>query len=46
MTPKEELIQIVEQLPDEVVQALLKLFQVLQRQKSFSKEIVDPPDID
>ncbi|NDJ20027.1 hypothetical protein GS601_22575 [Myxacorys almedinensis A] len=32
MTPKEELIQAIERSPDEVVQALLELLTVLQRQ--------------
>ncbi|MGG6270031.1 hypothetical protein ACQ4M3_32070 [Leptolyngbya sp. AN03gr2] len=34
MTPKEELIQAVEQSPDNVVQALLELLKVLQSQNS------------
>lgn len=34
MTPKEELIQAIEQLPDELVRALLELLKVLKRQES------------
>jgi hypothetical protein len=34
MTPKEELIQVIEQSPDELVQALLELFRVIQRTRS------------
>ena len=32
MTPKQELIQAIEQSPDELVQALLSLLKVLQQQ--------------
>ncbi|XQQ06917.1 MAG: hypothetical protein EDM05_58510 [Leptolyngbya sp. IPPAS B-1204] len=34
MSPKEELIQAIEQSPDELVQALLELLRVMQRQQS------------
>lgn len=34
MTPKEELIQAIEQSPDDLVRALLELLMVLQRQQS------------
>ncbi|NCJ06555.1 hypothetical protein GS597_08545 [Synechococcales cyanobacterium C] len=34
MTPKEALIQTIEQSPDDLVQALLALLKVLQRQQS------------
>ncbi len=34
MTPKEKLIQAIEQSPDELVRALLELVRVLQRQSS------------
>ena len=30
MTPKEELIQVIERSPDNLIQAMLKLFQVMQ----------------
>jgi hypothetical protein len=34
MTPKEELIQVIEQSLDELVRALLELLRVMQRQQS------------
>ncbi|BAU40284.1 hypothetical protein [Leptolyngbya sp. O-77] len=34
MTPKEELIEAIEQSPDELVRALLELLRVMQRQQS------------
>jgi len=34
MTPKEELIQAIEQSPDELVRALLELLRVMQQQQS------------
>lgn len=34
MTPKEELIQAIKRSPDELVQVLLALLQVVQRQQS------------
>jgi hypothetical protein len=34
MTPKEELIQVIERSPDELVQALLELLKLLQRQSA------------
>jgi len=34
MTPKEELIQAINRLPDDLVWALLELLKVLQRQRS------------
>jgi hypothetical protein len=34
MTPKEELIQAIEQSPDELAQALLELLRVMQKQSS------------
>lgn len=34
MTPKEELIQVIEQSPDELVQTLLELLRVIQRTRS------------
>lgn len=34
MTPKEELIQAIEQSPDELVRALLELLRVMQLQQS------------
>ncbi|NCJ08280.1 hypothetical protein GS597_17560 [Synechococcales cyanobacterium C] len=34
MTPKEKLIQAIEQSPDELVRALLELVRVMQRQSS------------
>lgn len=34
MTPKEELIQAIERLPDDLVGVLLELLKVLQRQRS------------
>ena len=30
MTPKEELIQVIERSPDNLIQAMLKLFKVMQ----------------
>jgi hypothetical protein len=38
MAPKEELIRAIEQSPDELVQALLELLRVMQRQQ-FSEEL-------
>lgn len=40
MTPKEELIQAIEQSPEELVQALLELLRVMQRQQS--SEVLPP----
>ncbi|NDJ16893.1 hypothetical protein [Myxacorys almedinensis] len=39
MTPKEELIQAIERSPDDVVQVLLELLKVLQRQRSAEVEL-------
>ncbi len=41
MTPREELIQAIEQSPDEMVRALLELLKSLQRQRSDGVELSD-----
>jgi hypothetical protein len=45
MTPKEELIQAVQQSPDNLVQALLELLKVLQQQPPKSEELTQPKTV-
>ena len=40
MTPREELIQAIEQSPDELVRALLELLQVMQQQSATARSSV------